>query len=87
MVTKIEKLKDGHMWWIWADNSEQKLEEILLSGARAFQAKFGQRPTVCKLNPCHVNGQQEIAGIWLEPASNVLKWDFWFGVDKRHKDE
>ncbi len=73
-------MKEGLLWF--DDDSRRKLADKVGQAATRYQARFGRRPTICYVNEADLNGQRnEIKGIRLQSASNVLRHHFWVGVD------
>jgi len=70
---------------LWFDNDKKRtLEEKVLRAARHYTEKFGQVPTVCFLHPNALNGGPDnVGGVYLRPAKNVLLHHFWIGLDER----
>lgn len=74
-------MKEGLLWF--DKDPRRKLADKIRQAATRYQVKFGQKPTVCYLNAADLDGQiQEVNGIQLRTAANVLRHHFWIGVEQ-----
>jgi hypothetical protein len=73
-------MKEGLLWF---DNDpHRKLSDKINRAVVRYQVKFGRRPTICYLNLTDFEGQpEEVDGIQLRTAPNVLPHHFWIGVE------
>ncbi len=69
---------------LWFDDEKKKtLEEKVQRAVTHYLQKFGQRPSVCYLNPVTMNGGPEaVSGVQLRTAKNVLMHHFWIGLEE-----
>lgn len=73
-------MKEGLLWF--DDDPKRQLADKVGRAATRYRVKFGHRPTVCYLNLADFEDKTEqINGIRLQVASNVLPHHFWIGVD------
>jgi hypothetical protein len=67
---------------LWFDSSDRSLAEKVTQAAVRYQQKFGHRPTYCYVNEVDFDGEpQEVNGIQLKGAANVLRHHFLVGVN------
>jgi hypothetical protein len=67
---------------LWFDNSDRPLSEKAAQAAARYREKFGHYPTICLVPADALDGQpQEVNGVQLKGASNVLRHHFLVGVD------
>lgn len=66
---------------LWFDNdTRRKLADKINQAAARYQSKFGQRPTVCYINPADFG---DYAGsIEVRTANNILRYHIWIGVNQ-----
>ena len=73
-------MQEGLLWF--DKDPRRRLVDKVGQAATHYQAKFGQRPTICYLNAADFDGQtDEINGIRLRSAANVLRYHLWIGVE------
>lgn len=71
----------GLLWF--DDDKKRTLEEKVQRAVAHYFQKFGQRPSVCYLNPGTMNGgPQAVSGVQLCTAKNVLLHHFWIGLEE-----
>lgn len=70
--------------WLWYDNDPKKpLDEKLTEAALKYKEKFGIEPTVCYVNPAHLDSKESSKGkVKLISASTVMPNYFWLEIDK-----
>jgi hypothetical protein len=70
--------------WLWYDNDPKKpLDEKLTEAALRYKQKFGIEPTVCYVNPAHLDSKGSSKGkVKLISASTVMPNYFWLEIDK-----
>jgi hypothetical protein len=77
-------MQEGLLWF--DKDPRRKLVDKVGQAATHYQAKFGCRPTTCYLNVADFDGQpDEVNGVRLRTASNVLRYHLWIGVENKGK--
>ena len=77
-------MREGLLWF--DKDPRRKLVDKVGQAAIHYQAKFGCQPTTCYLNAADYEGQpDEVNGVRLRTASNVLRYHFWIGVEIKGK--
>ncbi len=73
-------MKTGMLWF---DNNDQRDLEAKIQRAIAYyEAKYGERPTVCYLHPSMLlGGPKRLAGVILHTSNTVLPHHFWLGKE------
>lgn len=67
---------------LWFDaNPKTDLADKVARAADRYRVKFGQRPTVCYIHESQINGVEEVGGVRLVGAHNILKYHFWIGIE------
>jgi hypothetical protein len=74
-------MKEGLLWY---DNDPQrKLTEKVKQAAQCYQSRLRRKPTVCYINAAEFDTEvDQINGIHLRPATNVLPHHFFVGVEQ-----
>lgn len=73
-------MREGLLWY---DNDPgRRLPDKVKRAATRYQARFGQKPTMCYVNLAEFDDQfEEVNGIRLRPVPNILRHHFWLGVE------
>ena len=73
-------MREGLLWY---DNDPaRRLPDKVKRAATRYQARFGQKPTLCYVNLAEFDDKiEEVNGIQLRPVSNILRHHLWLGVD------
>jgi hypothetical protein len=49
-----------------------------------YTEKYGQKPTLCMVNPATLNGgERKFAGVEIKKARSVMRDHFWIGIDEK----
>lgn len=80
-----------HLLW-FDDRTNTPIADKLQRAAAHFEAKHGQRPTICAINPlmaaaAGLQGPAVIAGMQIKTSQNVLTNHFWLGVEAEPEQE
>ncbi|MBI4771743.1 MAG: hypothetical protein HY784_15340 [Chloroflexi bacterium] len=70
------------MLW-FDDDGGRSLEEKVRRAAEHYARKYGQRPTLCFVNPGALNGgPHSVAGVQLRKTRTVMLNHFWIGYEE-----
>ena len=67
--------------WLDADPKRDIADKVARAAAR-YRQKFGVRPNLCYIHDSQMNGIDEVGGVRLVGAHNVLLHHFWIGVEE-----
>lgn len=65
---------------LWADFSNQPLQDKILKAASYYQTKYGQRPNVVHVSKHEKLDGVDVDGISIFAHPQVLPHHFWLGV-------
>ncbi|NIM94467.1 MAG: hypothetical protein GTO18_12260 [Anaerolineales bacterium] len=72
-------MKTGMLWF---DDSSRALREKVKDAADYYLEKYGQKPTLCLVNPITLNGRKRAAkGIEMRGVRTVMPDHFLLGVN------
>lgn len=72
----------GMLWF--DDDKTRKLEEKVQRAVDHYLKKYGQKPTLCFVNPSTLNGGPDLlAGVQMRKSRSVMPNHFWIGYDER----
>ena len=66
--------------FLWYDDSSTPLEEKVRQAAGGYQENFGCWPTVCYVRAIPSATTEQVDGIRVLPAANLLPHYLWLGV-------
>ena len=66
--------------FLWYGDSSTPLEEKVRQAAGGYQEEFGHRPTVCYVRAVRGKTMEQVDGIRVLPAANLLPGYLWLGV-------
>ena len=66
--------------WLDADPKRDLTTKVERAALR-YKRKFGRAPDRCYVNQAMIDGTQQVNGIQVIPAHNVLRHHFWIGVE------
>lgn len=68
---------------LWHDSGVEDLSHKLGRAANRYQARFGEKPNVCYVNPALLpDGETTINNILVKSSRRVLRHHFWIGREK-----
>ena len=77
-------MRSGLLWY--DGDAKTPLASKIERAVARYQARFGQRPNACYVNPASLERETECHGVRVVGAPNILPGHFWVGIESAWKD-